>query len=66
MMPLNGFSAHARQSVLSNGCSSLATTNPKEAITNGDEKQQGYSIDLLKKKFGVKTMLPKSNEIVEL
>ncbi|MBP9883438.1 MAG: MBL fold metallo-hydrolase [Chitinophagales bacterium] len=63
---LNGFSAHAGQSDLINWFSSLAASNPKVVITHGEEEQRKTLGDLLKKKFGVKPVLPKLNEIVEL
>lgn len=62
---LNGFSAHAGQSDLINWFSSLARSNPKLVITHGEDEQRKTLADLLKKKFGVKPVLPELNEVVE-
>ena len=51
---------------LINCFSSLAASNPKVVITHGEYEQRKTLSDLLKKKFGVKPVLPKLNEIVEL
>ena len=62
---LNGFSAHAGQTDLLNWFSSLAQSNPKVIVTHGEDEQRNTLSGLLRNKFGVKTVLPKLNEVVE-
>ena len=63
---LNGFSAHAGQTDLLNWFSTLAPSKPKVIVTHGENEQRKMLGELLKKKFGVKTVLPELNEVVEL
>jgi metallo-beta-lactamase family protein len=63
---LNGFSAHAGQTDLLNWFSTLAPSKPKVVVTHGEDEQRKTLSDLLKKKFGVKTVMPELNEVVEI
>ncbi|MBS1658069.1 MAG: MBL fold metallo-hydrolase, partial [Bacteroidetes bacterium] len=62
---LNGFSAHAGQSDLLNWFSSLAPSKPKVIVTHGEDEQRKTLSGLLKNKFGVKTVLPELNQVME-
>jgi len=62
---LNGFSAHAGQTDLLNWFSTLAPSKPKVIVTHGEDEQRKTLSGLLKKKFGVKTVLPELNQVIE-
>ena len=63
---LNGFSAHAGQSDLLNWFSSLAHSKPKVIVIHGEDEQRKTLGGLLQNKYGVKTVLPKLNEVIAL
>ena len=63
---LNGFSAHAGQTDLLNWFSTLAPSKPKVIVTHGEDEQRKIFSGMLKKKFGVKTVIPELNEVVEI
>jgi metallo-beta-lactamase family protein len=63
---LNGFSAHAGQTDLLNWFSTLAPSKPKVIVTHGEDEQRKILSGMLKKKFGVKTVMPELNEVVEI
>lgn len=62
---LNGFSAHAGQTDLINWFSSLAPSKPKVVVTHGEDEQRNVLSGLLREKFGVETVLPDLNEVIE-
>ena len=62
---LSGFSAHAGQTDLLNWFATLAPSKPTVILTHGEDEQRKTLSGLLKKKFGVKAVLPKLNEVIE-
>lgn len=63
---LNGFSAHAGQTDLLNWFSSLAPAQPKVVVTHGENEQRQVLSGLLREKFGVHTVVPELNELIEV
>jgi metallo-beta-lactamase family protein len=44
----------------------LASSKPKVIVTHGENEQRKTLSGILKKKFGVKTVVPEINEVIEI
>jgi len=63
---LNGFSAHAGQKDLLGWFSAIAKSRPRVVLTHGEDKQRQELARQIQKRFGIRSMLPKMGEVVEI
>jgi len=63
---LGGFSAHAGQKDLLEWMSAIAPSKPRVIVTHGEDRPRNILAEQVRKRFGLKTLLPAMGEIVEL
>jgi len=63
---LNGFSAHAGQSALLKWFGSLAPSKPRVVLTHGEDRGREPLAELIRRRHGVKPILPKQGDVIRL
>jgi len=63
---LNGFSAHAGQSALLKWFGSLAASKPRVVLTHGEARGREPLAELLRKRHGLKAVLPVQGDVIKL
>jgi metallo-beta-lactamase family protein len=66
MHTLGGFSAHAGQTDLLAWFKVIAPCKPRVALTHGEDGPRGKLADLVSKRHGIRSLLPKLMETIEL
>ena len=63
---LGGFSAHAGQKDLLEWMSAIAPSKPQVVVTHGEDNPRNILAEQVRKRFGLKTLLPQMGDVVEL
>jgi metallo-beta-lactamase family protein len=63
---LGGFSAHAGQKDLLEWMSAIAPSKPQVVVTHGEDDSRNILAEQVRKRFGLKTLLPQMGDVVEL
>lgn len=63
---LNGLSAHAGQNDLLKWFTSLGRAKPKVVLTHGENPQREALASQIEKSYGLKSLLPQLNEVIEI
>jgi metallo-beta-lactamase family protein len=63
---MGGFSAHADQTGLFDWYSVMAPSRPRTIITHGEDRARTAFSNLLESRFGVKTDMPKIDDVMEI
>lgn len=63
---LNGFSAHAGQRALLKWFGSLATSKPQVVLTHGEARGREPLAELIRKRHGLKPLLPTQGDVIKL
>jgi len=63
---LNGFSAHAGQTELLKWLRFMATSKPRVVLTHGEARSREPLAELIRKRFGLETLLPVQGDTVKL
>ena len=63
---LNGFSAHAGQSGLMKWFGNLAPSKPKVVLTHGEARGREPLAELIRKRHGLKAILPVQGDVIKL
>jgi metallo-beta-lactamase family protein len=63
---LGGFSAHAGQKDLLEWMSAIAPSKPRVIVTHGEDRARKVLAEQVRRRFGLKTLLPALGETVEL
>ena len=63
---LNGFSAHAGQSGLLKWFGSVAPSKPKVVLTHGEARGREPLAELIRKRHGLKPVLPEQGDVIKL
>ena len=63
---LNGFSAHAGQSALLKWFGSLAPSKPQVVLTHGEARGREPLAELIRKRHGLKPVLPVQGDVIKL
>jgi metallo-beta-lactamase family protein len=63
---LNGFSAHAGQSALLKWFGSLAPSKPQVVLTHGEDRGRKPLAGLIRKRHGIKAVLPNQGDVIKL
>lgn len=66
MHTLSGFSAHAGQKDLIGWFSAMAKSKPRVILTHGEDRQRGELARQIQRRFGVKSLLPKMSDVIEV
>src|SRR5215469_12516117 len=63
---LGGFSAHAGQKDLLDWLSAIAPSKPQVILTHGEDGPRNLLAEQVQKRFGLKTLMPRLRDVVEL
>ena len=63
---LGGFSAHAGQKDLLDWLSAIAPSKPQVVLTHGEDNARNVLARQVRKRFGLKSLLPRMGDVVEL
>ena len=63
---LGGFSAHAGQTDLLTWFSAIAPSKPRVVLTHGEDEPRGALAKKIQQRFGLRSVLPKMGEVIEL
>lgn len=63
---LGGFSAHAGQTDLLTWFGAIAPSKPRVVLTHGEDEPRGALAKKIQQRFGLRSVLPKMGEVIEL